>query len=291
MTNSVNTNTGALVAVSTLRTKTTDLNRTSRQIETGYRVNDASDDAAVFAVAQGVRGTIKAYASVQSSLSAGIGLGEVTESALTGISNLIGDIKAKLAALSDGSLTTAQQDVYRSDTVKYIEQINNYIGQATFNGKNLLKGDALTPSGSGPLSFVADVAGTTLSYQTAHRLDWDSDNMLGPNVIFPSATDVYENIYKNPPDITTAKIGLSGFEARLQEMVDEVTPTMRAMQQQKAFVDNMVDAMKTGLGALVDADVAAQSAALQSGQVAEQLASQSLSIANQQPNVLLQLLR
>src|SRR3546814_16963297 len=94
MANSVNTNVGALVALSSLRVTNSDLDQTSKKVQTGYRVADASDDAAVFAVAQGIRGNIKAYASVQSSLAAGEGLGQVTAAALSGISNLVGDIKA-----------------------------------------------------------------------------------------------------------------------------------------------------------------------------------------------------
>src|SRR3546814_86340 len=106
MANSVNTNVGALVALSSLRVTNSDLDKTSKRVQTGFRVADASDDAAVFAVAQGIRGNIKAYASVQSSLAAGEGLGQVTAAALTGVSNLIGDVKAKFANLADGSLTS-----------------------------------------------------------------------------------------------------------------------------------------------------------------------------------------
>ncbi len=287
MTNSVNTNAGALVALSSLRTNTSALNNTSKKMQTGMRVADANDDAAIFAVAQGVRGNVKAYASVQSSLSAGIGLGEVTMSAIDGIYKLTGDIKAKITNLADGSLTTAQQDVYRNDIEQLIGQVNNYITQANYNGKNLLTGDAR----AAPLSFVGDVSGTTLDYSTAHQLDWDSDQFLGPDIMFPDATNVYDNINETPPDTATAFTGLETFEGRLREMASSVSAQKRSMEQQKSFVDNLVDAMKQGLGALVDADVAAESADLQARQVAQQLNMQSLSIANQQPNVLLQLLR
>ena len=56
-------------------------------------------------------------------------------------------------------------------------------------------------------------------------------------------------------------------------------------------MDDLVDATKKGLGALVDADVASESATLQSLQVRQQLNIQALSIANQQPNTLLSLFR
>ena len=138
MANSVNTNVGALVALSSLRSTNADLDKTSKRIQTGFRVADAQDDAAVFAVAQGIRGNVKAYASVQSSLAAGEGLGQVTGAALTGISNLVGDLKAKFANLADGSLTTDQRTTYQNDATQILQQITNFINQATYNGKNLL---------------------------------------------------------------------------------------------------------------------------------------------------------
>lgn len=287
MGNTVNTNVGALTALSSLRTNTNSLNFTSKRVETGFRVNDAHDDAAVFAVAQSVRGNVKAYAQVQSSLANGIGLGEVTLSAINGIDNLTGDIKAKIIALSDGSLTATQQDVYRGDIHQMIRSINNYIGQASYNGKNILTGDARAT----PISFVADVSGTTLTYSTVHQLDWDSDEALGPNVLFPTPNDVTDTINANPPNTTQALASLRAFEGRVQETREFVVSQKRAMEQQQDFINNLVDAFKKSVGVLVDADVGNESAELQSRQVMQQLSLQALSIANQQPNILLGLLR
>jgi flagellin len=109
--------------------------------------------------------------------------------------------------------------------------------------------------------------------------------------LFSDPSNVTDNVNAVPPDIAGALQGLASFESRVTEISAAVAAQTRAMEQQKGFIDNLVDAMKGGLGQLIDADVAADTATLQSGQVAQQLAIQSLSIANQQPGVLLQLLR
>ncbi|WP_374303774.1 flagellin [Ferrovibrio sp.] len=274
MSNSVNTNVGALVALSSLRGINSELDKTSKRVQTGYKVADASDDAAVFAVAQGIRGNIKAYASVQSSLAAGEGLGQVTAAALTGISNLIGDIKAKFANLADGSLTSEQREVYTNDAEQLLSQINNYISQATYNGKNLLD----TNDGT-LVTFVADVSGTTLTLST------------GSGLSSAAATDFASVIaaYTSADGYSAAMVGLSTLESLVNSMSAEVAAQARSITLQKGFVDDLVDATKTGLGALVDADVASESATLQSLQVRQQLNIQALSIANQQPNMLLSL--
>jgi len=278
MANSVNTNVGALVALSSLRGLNSELDKTSKKVQTGFRVADASDDAAVFAVAQGIRGNIKAYASVQSSLAAGEGLGQVTAAALSGISNLIGDIKAKFANLADGSLTTAQRDVYENEVTQLIGQISNYVSQATYNGKNLLGG---TAEGTA-VTFVADVSGTTLTLQTDSGLE--------------SAVDAFEVSFgvefaAGATGYGSAVASLETLELLVNSISAQVAAQSRSISLQKGFVNDLVDATKKGLGALVDADVAAESATLQSLQVRQQLNIQALSIANQQPNTLLSLFR
>jgi flagellin len=276
MPNSVNTNVGALVALSSLRGINNELDKTSKRVQTGYKVADASDDAAVFAVAQGIRGNIKAYASVQSSLAAGEGLGQVTAAALTGISNLFGDLKAKFANLADGSLTSEQRTVYSNDAKQLVSQITNYISQATYNGKNLLN------NATGTLvTFVADVSGTTLTLSTGSGLASATSGILTSAITAYTSAGLY-----------SAAIGqIAVYEAVVNSMSAEIAAQSRSIKLQKGFVDDLVDATKKGLGALVDADVASESATLQSLQVRQQLNIQALSIANQQPNTLLSLFR
>ncbi len=277
MANSVNTNVGALVALASLRSTNNELDKTSKRIQTGFRVADASDDAAVFAVAQGIRGNVKAYASVQSSLAAGEGLGQVTAAALTGISNLVGDLKAKLANLADGSLTSDQRATYQSDATQIVNQITNFINQASYNGKNLL-------NTATSVSFVADVSGTTLTLQTGSALGGANGTNL---------TQVQTDIdgFTDASQYSTALASLNVFESQVNSISASVAAQSRSLGLQKGFVNDLVDATKKGLGALVDADVAAESAALQSLQVRQQLGVQALSIANQQPNTLLSLFR
>lgn len=274
---SANTNLSTALALSTLRLTGEGINATSKRIQSGLRVNDAGDDGAIFSIAQGVRANVRSYAAVQSSLSSGIGLGEVTLAAINGIYGVIGDIKAKIANLADGSLAQAQQDVYRSDVARMIDQVNTAINQATYNGKNILRGDAT----NAPIAFVADVAGRTLNYSVSHSLSLDADEFLGPSVNVVSSTDVTEALSGNPPDVATAFSSLKLFENRLMDISQVVSSQKKAIEAQRGFVDNLVDAMKKGLGLLIDADVADETARLQSQQVAKQLSMSSLSIAQQ----------
>lgn len=275
MANSVNTNVGAIIALSSLRAVNKEVDVTSKRVQTGFRVADAQDDAAVFAVAQGIRGDIKAKASVQSSLAGGEGLAQVTNAALKGISDVIGDVRAKLALLGSGSISDEQRAIYNADVAQLVETMTSYTTQANFNGKNLI---ATTGASA---SFVADTAGATLDLTAA---DIQTEiTTFGAAATITNADPATE--------FGAANTALTTLETAVNNAMASVAAEGRALTLQKSFTDDLVDAAKKGLGALVDADVAAESANLQSLQVRQQLNIQALSIANQQPNTLLSLFR
>ncbi|QDO95825.1 flagellin [Ferrovibrio terrae] len=275
MANSVNTNVGALIALSSLRAVNKEVDITSKRVQTGYRVADAQDDAAVFAVAQGIRGDIKAKASVQSSLAGGEGLAQVTNAALKGISDVIGDVRAKLALLGSGSISDDQRAIYQADVTQLVDTMTSYTTQANFNGKNLIS------AAGADASFVADTSGTSL---TLTFVDIETEIATFGGLATVGAADP-------ATDFGTANTALTALETQVNNAMASVAAEGRALTLQKSFTDDLVDAAKKGLGALVDADVAAESANLQSLQVRQQLNIQALSIANQQPNTLLSLFR
>ena len=282
MTTSVNTNIGALTALASLRSTNKEIDIVSKRIQTGYKVADAFDDASTFSVAQGIRASIKQYAAVQQSLSNGEGIGSVASSALKGISDLIGDIKSKVTQLSDGSLSSSQVTTYSTDLLKQLTQVSNYITQANYNGRNLF-------TNSNSVSFSADLTGTTLS------LSSQSTNSSGAFNTFSAAAITFTaGVFSNPGSasfITSVNTAMGTFENAINAAMGTVAAETRSLSLQKSFINDLVDATKKGLGAMVDADVAAESAAYQSLQVKQQLGYQALSIANQAPNAILALFR
>ncbi len=65
----------------------------------------------------------------------------------------------------------------------------------------------------------------------------------------------------------------------------------KALDVQKSFLGKLSDSIEAGIGNLVDADLAKESARLQSLQVKQQLGAQALSIANQAPSIVLSFFR
>src|SRR5262245_8702048 len=108
MSNSIKTNVGAFVALRNLSSVTSRLTVTQNQVSTGYKVASAIDDASSFAIAQGVRGQIKAFAAVSQGIANARGVAQVALSGATAISDLLGDIQAKITQGENAGNSTAQ---------------------------------------------------------------------------------------------------------------------------------------------------------------------------------------
>jgi len=278
---SILTNTGAMVALTNLNQITTNLKATENQVSTGLKVSSAQDNASVFAVAQGLRGNIKSYDAVSTSLAGTQGVLSVATSAATSVSNSMQDIKTKLTQLSDDSLTATQRSYYNNDLSALVNQVNtSFIAGATYNGVNLL-------SSSTSHAVIADVNGNTITYGGT------TDQLSSAMTTFIAA--VTAEMLATSGATALAAINGSGawdtFNNAVNAVLDNLGSLNHSVSSQITFNQSVSDSTSTGLGALVDADLAKESAALTAIQTEQQLATQTLSIANQQPQSLLSLFK
>ncbi|WP_426042472.1 flagellin [Brevundimonas sp. TWP2-3-4b1] len=275
MTNSVNTNLGALVALQNLNATNADLAMTQTRINTGKKVSSAKDNGAIWAIAQGQRADIGALGAVKSSLDRGISAVDVGLAAGESISDLLLQLKEKALAATDKSLTTASRKALNEDFKSIRDQINTVAGNADFNGINLLK------TGATGFQALANAAGT-------------SSLTVTPEVLSLGSTNVTV--------ATTTTIGTSTLAATalglVNASIDNVSSALarlgtksKALETHRTFVGKLTDALESGVGNLVDADLAKESAKLQSLQTKQQLGVQALGIANQAPQILVSLFR
>ena len=276
MTTTIHTNPGALVAQATLRNITVQLDKVSKQVQTGYKVADAKDDASTFAVAQGLRNNISSLNAVQQGLSSAVGLAEVGLAGATAVSNLFDGIKTKLTQLANTAITSSQRITYTTDLKDLATQAKDLIKQAIFNGTNLLNNTT-------SINFIADVLGNQIPINGVQVFTSASvfNASIGASLTSTLARQLL-NSSSNTLDnfITATNSALSG-----------IAGDLRAVEAQNNFVKAISDATEKGLGALVDADLAKASSKIQALQAQQQLSTQAITIANQAPSVLLGLFK
>jgi len=272
--NSINTNPGVFVALRTLNSVNRDLDVTQNRVSTGLKVSGALDDASNFSIAQGIRGELKAIGAVTQGLNNAKGIGKVAIAGATAVSDLLSNVRTKLTELSNEGITTAQRAILRDDFNQLLSQAANFIDNATFNGVNLLD----TGTISSNINTLSNLSGGTLTL-TAQDLRTQVVTLAGATVTDASAAqNVLANEYANLESVVNTALGSLGAE-------------VRALDLQTSFLEQISDATEEGLGNIVDADLARESARLTSLQVQQQLSIQTLGIANQRPQSLLGLFR
>ena len=272
----INTNKSAMVALQNLNSTSDKLGSTQNKIGTGLRISTSKDNSAIWAIAQNQRADIGGLASVRMGLDRAQSIGDIALTAGQSISELLVQMKEKVVAAQDASITTTSRKALDADFKSLLSQITQVIRNASFDGADLL--DNSLPGG---LKFLADAGAT--SYVTLSNQNLS----LGGTIITLAST----------ASITTATLA-SGALSLLQASIGNVSLALAKMGAQvkqienhNKFVGKLSDAMEVGIGNLVDADLAKESARLQALQVQQQLGAQALSIANQSPNIILSLFR
>ncbi|MFT4075437.1 MAG: flagellin [Asticcacaulis sp.] len=276
MTVSVHTNSSAMIALQNLNATNKNLEDAQQKISTGLEVSSAKDNASVYAIAQGQRADLGGLDAVTDSLNRASSIADVSTAAGESVSDLLNELREKVVGAMDTSIDTTSRNALNSDYKAILGQITHVVENATFNGSNILDGSL-----SSSIEFIANADANstiTLSVRTIS---------LGGQIITISANS----------DISTAS-GASAILSQLDTSIDNLNANLGALGSQAkqieghlSFVSKLQDSINTGIGNLVDADMAKESSRLQALQVQQQLGTQALSIANQSPQQILQLFK
>ncbi len=282
MSNSIITNPEAFVALRNLERTNEKLSRTQERLSTGLKVTSATDDASNFAIAQGVRGDVRALSAITQGLNNSKGIGEIALAGVTAISDLLQDIRQKLTELANGGLTTAQRVIVKADFDKLMSQAYGFVSNSNFNGRNLLISDATN------VNTISNLNGTNLT------LTARSGSSSGVTHLIRSLAGATLGTTGAATDAVNAQsviaLQYSALETEINTSLGALGAEIRALKFQTDFLTTVNDSTEIGLGNIVDADLARESAELTALQVRQQLGVQVLGIANQQPQILLNLL-
>lgn len=274
--NSVNTNLGAQVALQSLNRTNDALSVTQKRVSTGYRVADAKDDGAAFAVAQQVRADIAGLTSANEQMGSVQGILDTTLSGLTKVSGTMTEIRGVLVKLADGTLSSSQRTQYQAQYDSLRTQVQNFIEDATYNGRTLLT--TSTAAGGG------DIATTRNEQATLYTL----------NAVEGSTALVVDAAPTDAASAASALASTGDFTSKMSAVntaLNTFGSNSKYLESQMSYNKEKLDSLETGLGALIDADLAKESAKLQALQIKQQLGTQALGIANQSPQGLLSLFR
>lgn len=318
---SIMTNTAAIAALSTLRSINSDMETTQNRVSSGYRIENASDNAAYWSIATTMRSDNKALSTVKDALGLGAATTDVAYTALKNSISVVDEIKSKITAAS-------QPGVDKTKIQKEIDQLQDQLlsisKSASFSGENWVyhvAGNNTVGTQSIVGSFTRDAAGnislTTLQYDSTNSSLIAETATAGQySTTAGLLTRIYTNVtYTNSSGVSTVAtvagsslmlldisamtvdelaLALSATEATLQDMTDaaaDLGAMNSRIDMQTSFVEDLMGSIDMGVGRLVDADMNEESTRLKALQTQQQLGIQALTIANSSSENILALFR
>ncbi|MEW5687339.1 MAG: flagellin [Pseudomonadota bacterium] len=271
--NSINTNVAAMQAIAAFNAINAELFEVQTRITTGRKVNSPKDNPAIWAIAQNQRSELRALDSVKGSLQRNMGVVDVALSASETVSDLLNQMKALAVSAQDYDVSSSARAAINEEYQSLRKQIDTAVSNATFGGLNLL-------AGGGSADKVRALANTSAT----STIDVNHEDMsTGGAMLSGMPADLLAGL--GPTGIAD----INAATDRVNAAVSRLGTGSKALENHLKFVDKQQDVIEEGIGNLVDADLAKESARLQALQVRQQLALIAMRIANQQPSYLLQL--
>ena len=295
MANSINTNRGALVALQTLNSTNRGLETTQNRVNTGMKVSSAKDNGAIFAIATSQRAEMGAQDAVKQSLQRGqsiidvaLAAGETVVDALTELKSLAVAIQDDAGNASPATDFSANGKKLVADFESIVKEIHTALNGAKFDGVNLF--DAIADTGSA-IEVSTNTSGGKFTLKDADTAAESASLLFGGSStggVWTATTA--STAYADKKAAYKASVVETAINAFTTTMADFGTKS-KSLDRQLSFVGKLQDSLETGVGNLVDADLAKESARLTALQTKQQLGVQALSIANSSSSMLLGLFR
>jgi flagellin len=291
---SILTNQSAITALEALRMTQQSLATTQKQISTGLKISTAADNASTWSISQTMKSDQGVLSTITDSLNVSASLLNVGTAAVNNAITVMNNIKSAVAQAEDPS---ADQAKILTNLQALGKQLTSIVASASFNGQNLIDGSGpaiygiiasytdgkgLAASSIGTINVTTQAltnAGNTGLLQTAQATGsaaaTDFTNLTAADLAAGTIADTLSNADK-------AIASLTSYSANIGSAYTSV-------QAQESFMKTLNDALTSGVSALVDADMNEASTKLQALQTQQQLGVQSLSIANQNSQIIMRL--
>ena len=277
---SILTNSSAMVALATLNNVNMKLNETQNRVSTGLQIQSGKDNAAYFAISETMKGDSGMFESINDGLTSTKNSIATARLGAETVADLAQQFTERVAFAQGSGVNLG--DV-QSELDSLVSQIGLAISQSTFNGEDLVSGAAAT------VTVVSGVSRTGGTF-AATTLSFDSVN-LGA---IQTALDAIDINPATPLTQAALQATLVTAETQLGLAIDAATAlgvAEKTVEGQQTFLGALTDTIDSGVSSMVDADMEAEAARLQALQVQQQLATQSLSMANQSPQNIMSLFR
>jgi flagellin len=285
---SILTNVSAMQTEQNLLNSSNNVASAEQDLSSGLRINSAADDAAGFAISEGMTSQINGLTEASDNAADATSMVQTASSSLTDVQNMLQRVYELGVEYNNGTNSTTDKSDIQDEVNQLTQEINREQTSSNFNGINLLDGTA----GGGTSATVTfqvgaddgDTMTVTLSNVETTALvtgfSWGTNGATassGGTVFSLSQANALADLTTAINNVSSMAASLGAVQNRLQYTSDSISSTQTNLTSTNSTITdvNMADEMTT----------------LSQQQVLEQAGEAMLSQAQTQPQIILKLLQ
>jgi flagellin len=284
---SILTNTSAMQTAIGLNKSSHAVSMAMERLSSGLRINSAADDAAGYAISQGLTAQVNGLQQASQNVSDATSMVQTADSALNNVQSMLQRISELAVQYQNGDLSSTDKSDIQSEVNQLTGEIDRQKGSVQFNGINLLDGTAGS-AGTGVTFQVGPAAGDTLTVSFANiegskgldssvGFSWGSGSVNGSTQVFDlSQSNAVSLINGAINNISTMAATLGAVQNRLQYTSNAISVTQ--------------ENMSSSLSNIQDVNMATEMTTMTQQQVLQQAGTAMLAQANSQPQMVLKLI-
>ena len=255
-----------------------------QRLSSGLRINTAADDAAGYAISQGLTSQVNGFDQASRNVGDAVSMVQSAESSLNNVQSMLQRVRELAVQYQNGDLSTTDQTDIQNEVNQLTQEVDRQRGAVTFNGINLLNGSAGSTNG---VTFqVGANSGDTL---TAAFADVEGSSGLGVTGFTWSNASSGGKVF----DLSQAN-ALSTLDSAIGN-VSNLAATLGAVQNRLQYTSDAISSTEENLSAsnsrIQDVDMASEMTTLTQQQILQQAGTAMLAQANSQPQLVLKLLQ
>jgi flagellin len=255
-----------------------------QRLSSGLRINTAADDAAGYAISQGLTSQVNGFDQASRNVGDAVSMVQTAESSLNNVQSMLQRVRELAVQYQNGDLGSTDKTDIQNEVNQLTQEVDRQRGAVTFNGINLLNG---TAGGTNGVTFqVGANSGDTLSASFA---DVEGSTGLGVTGFSWSQAASGGAVF----DLSQAN-ALSTLDAAIGN-ISNLAANLGAVQNRLQYTSDAISSTKENLSAsnsrIQDVDMASEMTTLTQQQILQQAGTAMLAQANSQPQLVLKLLQ
>ena len=255
-----------------------------QRLSSGLRINTAADDAAGYAISQGLTSQVNGFDQASRNVGDATSMVQTAESSLNNVQSMLQRVRELAVQYSNGDLSSGNKTDIQNEVNQLTQEVDRQRGAVTFNGINLLNG---TAGGANGVTFqVGANSGDTLSASFA---DIEGASGLGVTGFSWSQAAGGGTVF----DLSQAN-ALSTLDTAIGNVSNQAA-TLGAVQNRLQYTSDAISSTEENLSAsnsrIKDVDMASEMTKLTQQQILQQAGTAMLAQANSQPQLVLKLLQ